>query len=473
MSEKLFGYEIKDLIELIGGDDAADASKALCYLDGKQEEPLKALLSDTNKGRRGWKENGIIPRYRNITSMVVEKSGRLFNKNEPIVSVFLNGQAESDTNLTELLLQELEKTDWMEFFNNEDLTVRLLKTVHVLVQWDPVDKCLVFVLLHRANCYILLDENNKHPTLVIYKTGCSEKLETFRIITNDQYIDVISEKVSPGNHKVYITANNPNPYGIIPIATFNDTKKPRSGIWNTPGMDLVSMNEAYNLALTDSEWTISWCKKPTLFMIDCNLDGSEFDSIEVIEPYMSALPRLGPGTPSNVGGPGKAISLISSGNGNSSIQYLAPQVDIQSLDNVVNKWIESFCYDWSVRLNLASESRATSGFQVIVEELPNKELRQLRSKYFSAGFTRLFSHIKTILNTQKGFAVFPDSAMVEIEFPKLDLPTDDKSTEEVWDARINGNRASIIDYLIEEKDYSKQEAELKYQEILRYNQNLV
>ena len=63
--------------------------------------------------------------------------------------------------------------------------------------------------------------------------------------------------------------------------------------------------------------------------------------------------------------------------------------------------------------------------------------------------------------------------MVEIEFPKLDLPTDDKSTEEVWDARINGNRASIIDYLIEEKDYSKQEAELKYQEILRYNQNLV
>lgn len=468
---EILGYTLQKWVEFLDTEEAECASKCLDYYDGCQEEQMEELLSCPLKGRLNWKERGIIPRWRNITNMVVEKSGKLFKDNPPTIEIYLDKADQPDDQQTTILSDELYKTDWLEFFNNLDSTTRLLKTSIVLVQWDLEDKALAFELLHRGNCALLMDITLKHCVGLIYQISEVGKLETYRIITQDEYIDVMEEEVLGGASKITITNRIPNPYGIIPIAIFHDTRLPRNGIWNHPGMDLISINELYNLHLTDSEYAISWSKLSTLFLIDCDFssEGSNGGMVEA-EIYGSALPRMVQAEPSLVTGPSRAVFLQSNGNGSASIEYKNPVVDIEPLDAVVQNWVEQFSYDWSVRLSVAGQGNATSGFQLVVEELPNRELRQQRAKMFNNGFRRLYQIIIQVLNTHYGYQLLNPLGDTYVEFNEPELPVDDKTNEEMWDLRINGGRASIIDYIMDEYSLTEDEAIIKAQQIKLYNE---
>jgi hypothetical protein len=224
----------------------------------------------------------------------------------------------------------------------------------------------------------------------------------------------------------------------------------------------------YNLHLTDSEQAISWSKFPKLIMIDCDVTGSENETEYVMVPG-EVMPRLVNKSSDVVAGPSKAIALQSNGTGNASIEYKTPEVNIEPLDNVVQNWVLQFSYDWSVRLNVAGEGNARSGFQLIVEELPNRELRQQRAKMMQYSFAKLYDIIRTIVNIQFNRIVLPLETTLFIEFDQPDLPADDKQEEEVWDLRIAGNRATVIDYLMIKQGFTRDEAQTKYEEIKLIN----
>ncbi len=465
--EKILGFKISDWVEMIDTKEAKNANKALKYFDGLQEEEMEKLLSCPYKGRKDWQKRGVIPRWRNLTQMIVEKSGKLFKDQPPSLSVY-NG-TDANELLSEQISEEFDKAGWLEVFNNHDSVVRLLKTGIILTQFDTESQSLVFETLHRGNCALISDTLQKKILGLIYKTSEFGKVETYRIITLDEYIDLI-EVEENGSSRVSIANRIPNPYKIVPITLFHDTRLPRTGNWNVPGMDLVSINELYNLHLTDSEQAISWSKFPKLIMIDCDVSGSENETEYVMVPG-EIMPRLVNKSSEVVAGPSKAIALQSNGTGNASIEYKTPEVNIEPLDNVVQNWINQFSYDWSVRLNVAGQGSANSGFQLIVEELPNTELRQQRAKMMAYGFAKLYDVVRIVLNTQYNRIVFPYDTTLFIEFDNPSLPVDDKQEEEVWDLRIAGNRATVVDYLIIKQGYTKEEAQQKYEEIKSINRS--
>jgi hypothetical protein len=89
-------------------------------------------------------------------------------------------------------------------------------------------------------------------------------------------------------------------------------------------------------------------------------------------------------------GPGSAVVLDSMGVDSPFVRYENPDIDIKPLNEVVDSWIKSFAGDWSVRIEVAGQGRAQSGFQLIVEESDNLDLRKQRQRMFESGFKRLY-----------------------------------------------------------------------------------
>lgn len=461
------GLTAQQWVEMLQTDKAKNAKKALNYLDGQQEAELEKLLSDPNKGRRGWKSRGIIARTRNLTKMIVEKSGQLFKDKAPIFEVYPEGADTYDETDTKVFMDEMYKTEWQEFFINVDQVVRLLKTAIVLMQYNQEDDRIELEVLHRGNCAVMVNPVSRSIDALIYITSESGGIATYRIITNDMFIDLMEQK-SGGKSQIVITDQNPNTYGVVPACVFYDTSVPRSGFWNEASMELVGINELVNLHITDSEYAISWAKLPTLFMIDCEVTGNN-TTMELVQDSNSPLPHQAPTEQVHTGGPSRAIMLASNGQGTPSVQYLSPSINIEPLDKVVDNWIKSYAADWSVRVKAAGEGQATSGFQLVVEELPNLDLRKMRQRMFEAGFKRFYRVFRSVVSVAKGVSLNP-TAELFVQFGEPVLPTDTKVQEEVWSVRINEKRATVIDYLMETKGMTRDEAEEKWAEIKAFDE---
>jgi hypothetical protein len=450
------GMTAKELIDMLDSNEAEFAAKALNYYDGKQEQEVERLLSHPDKGRKEWKRRGYLPRHRNITKMVVDKSALLFKDAPPQLEVRRIGTSEVDTMASERLMDILDGTDWLEVMANLDVVVRLLKTAILLVQMDDTTGKPVFDILHRANANVVINPLTKQIDTLVQRTGCAGGTNYYRVWTADQVIDLVETRTA-----VSIAAQEENTYGAVPAAVFYDTSVPRAGFWAEAPHDLVNVNEMYNLHLTDSEFAISWMKRPSLFT-NCELDGYSDEQIEVVEVHGSALPRAVSRTPSLTAGPDVAVQVGSAGGEAPFIDYKAPQIDIKPMDEVVQGWIKQAAADWSVRVRADGEGTASSGFQVVVEEAPNLELRQQRQRMFEGSFKRLYRTLKAVSPSlaQEGelFAVFA----------KPSLPVDLQAQEDVWSKKISEGRATELDYFMEVQGLTKEEALAKWIEITEF-----
>lgn len=447
---------ISDLIDL---KEAELAAKILDYYDGAQEKHMIRLLNDPNKGRKDWQSRGIIPRTRNITKMVVDKSGLLFNDKAPKLDVYVGESA--DEVQSAKLQAELEKVDWVEFFTNFDSVVRMLKTACVLVQYDEEDGQLVFDILTKQNSAVVLSSNKKIDTL-IYRTSGSDddKVQEFRVFTKLLIQDIAVDE--HGHESILMTM--PNPYGIIPLAVFHDTNTPRVDFWNKTPNDLIQINDMYNLHITDSEYAASWAKLKTLFTNARIVTGNDDAQYEAVSVYGEALPKFVPTAGSVIGGPSRVIQIDTMGVDTPFVEYKGPEVDLEPIDNMVNKWVADFAADWAVNVKDANGGAADSGFKLIVEEMPNLELRKKRARMFEAGFKRLFAVIKKVMNFNiPGY--FDEEAELFAQFSAPSLPVDQMAEEQVWSRRIAEGRASIVDYLMVTKGLTREEAITKMTEI--------
>ena len=452
---------VEKLIKCIGEPDAKFARKAINYYDGKQVPELVKELSNPSSFRKSWQEKGLRPRVRNITKAIVDKSGLLFNGNAPTVEVWVNGTV--DQNATQNLKDLLDSVDWIEYFTNFDNQVRLLKTGLTLVQWDPVSNLPIFDALHRGNAAVVIDPTTKQVKELLVITSDSEEADDFRHFTVDTITDY---EYDTETLELTIKGQFPNPYGIVPVCAFHDTNTPRYGIWNIAPTDLVGMNEMYNLNLTDSEYAASWSKVKTLFT-NAEIGDSSMGTQTWVDPA-TGIPRQVPAPASVVGGPGRVVQMQTAPGESPYVEYKGPDVSLMPIKEMFSQWVKDFAADWSVRLQSSGDASASSGFQLIVEEMPNLELRKQRQKMFSAGFGRLYKVLAFVTSTVPGMNL-PIDGECYVEFSSPSLPIDDKVQEEVWSRRITEGRASRVDYLMEVKGLSKEEAVQKLSEIDAYN----
>lgn len=447
-----------NIAELFENKNAELSEAMLDMYQGKQQEHLEKILSDPNKGRKDWQSRGIIPRHRNIMKMIVDKSGLLFSDKAPELAVYNNkSDSEKDEGQTATLKEMLDEVDWVEFFTNFDSVTRMLKTALVLVQYDAVEQKLVLDILTQHNCYVVV-KGTKIDTL-IYKVGETNEIEEFRVFTQNTIQDI---NVNEETGEETIVQVIPNPFGIIPVTAFHDTNIPMFDFWNVIPTDLLQINDLYNLHLTDSEYAASWSKLKTLFT-NCKIVTAEDMQMESVVPYGSVLPRMAPSQGALIGGPSKVIQIDTMGVDSPFIEYKGPEVNLEPIDLMVNKWVSDYAADWCVNVKMAGSGIADSGFKLIVEEMDNLELRRKRARMFEAGFSRLFQVIKAVVNVYK--PTFSETSVLFAKFAAPNLPFDVKQAEEVWSRKIAEGRASRLDYFIENYGMTKAEAQAKIDEI--------
>lgn len=446
-----------NISDLIDASAAELTDKILDYYDGEQEEQLIKRLNDPNSGRKDWQSKGIIPRTRNIMKMIVDKSGLLFNDKAPSLDVYSNGAV--DELQSARLQAELEKVDWVEFFTNFDSVVRMLKTACVLVQYDSEYGQLTLDILTQQNSAVILTSSKQIGTLVYRTVGDGEdEVQEFRVFTKDLIQDIRVDE--QGNESIIQAV--PNPFGMIPVVAFHDTNTPRCDFWNEIPTDLVQINEMYNLHLTDSEYSASWSTFKTI-VTNAEIAGGSNELVPQ-QVYGQALPRMGPSAPTLTGGPGRIISIDTTGTDNPFFKWDGPEIDLEPIDNMFNKWVADFAADWAVNVKDANGGVADSGFKLMVEEMPNLELRKKRQRMFEAGFKRLFKAIKAVLNTYLP-STFTEDAELFTQFSAPSLPVDQTADEQLWTVRISQGRASRVDYFMEKFGMTREEALAKVAEI--------
>lgn len=453
------GISANDWVKMLKGDQAKSTQRALDYLDGKQLRHVQHVLDDPSKGRKHWKKKGIIPRYRNITDMVVNRSAMLFKDALPVFSVY-NGTSDTvNDRETKALAEEMWKVEFAEFLGNLDKVTRLVKTAVVLVQYDYEEQHLTFDILTRANCAVVVSPGKQEIQGLVYVVSSNTEMPVYRVMTKELIIDLVDI-----NNNITVVDTATNPYGIVPACPFYDTSLPRSGFWIETDFDLVEINEAYNLALTDSEYSVSWQKIQTLFT-NMRISSDRSQSVQTqMNPSLA-----GDTTPTAiVGGPGSVVEMDSQGVDGPFIEYKGPSTDLTALNDVVDGWVKSIAYDWAVRVKTEGAGSASSGFQLIVEEMDNLELRKQRQRMFENGFKRLFRNIKSIYSfVQPG--MFSADSQLQVKFSAPFLPVDVMQEENVWSTRIAENRATEIDYFMAVNGMTKEEAELKFIEIATFN----
>lgn len=448
----------EEWVEMLDTDEAAMATKALRYLDGYQIREVERVLDNVNRGRKDWQKRGIIPRYRNITKMVVEKSGLLFTHHAPKFEVFNSDGTTLNAQATDELYTLFAKTEWEETFINLDHVVRLLKTAFILTQYDPENRELTFDILHRGNTALVTD--GKRIEGFITCVGHKR----WRIFTQKRILD-LADTEREGLHVYNEVINH---YGCIPLTVFYDTHTPRHGLWFDGGQDLIGINEMYNLHLTDSEFAMKWQKYGTV-VTNCRLqNGTQEVDLVNGDNGIAMRPSV-----AQVSGPDQVIMLdTANGSVTPYFEYKTTDIDITPLETTMNQWIREFAADWSVNIKVAGQGSAQSGFQLVVEEMDNLELRKQRQKMFTAGFKRMF-HTVSKLSNEIGIASFAEGQELFVQFTQPVLPVNKKEEEELWSIRISSGRATVVDYFMETQGLSKDEAINKVAEIRELSQPIV
>jgi hypothetical protein len=452
------GLSAQQWVEMLNSNKAVKAQKAINYFDDNQEREMESLLDNQSRGRAGWRAEGMFVRTRNITKMIVEKSGRLFKDAPPTLELRIANK--EDDKLNELLQAELDKTEWQEDFSNLDQIVRLMKTGILLVQWNTYSNRLEFEVLARHNTEVQIDPVTKQIEGLIYRTVLNDEFARYRLITLDTIYDLHVEGAS---NQPRIISQEDNPWGIVPAVQWYDTAKPRSGFWQDGGYDLIGMNEMFNLYLTDVEFCMSWMLKPTMIS-NIPLEGARPGVVSQASFGNLSGNRAGSYSmdPAITGGPGRFVYLDSNGVNSPFVKYEAPVVQLQVIDQLMTGLITAAAQDWSVHLESTSTavrtSQATSGFALIVKEMDNKELRKQRQNMFREGFKRFYRVLATVANTAYGRDVFPEDAELFVEFTDPKLPVEAKEEMDLWLEKITAGLATPLDFYMETDGLTRAEA---------------
>ena len=464
---------------------AAAANKLVDFFEGKQLNYVtKALNGDNGAGygfRWKWAKRGFVPRMRNITKPIVEKSaGNLFVK--PPKLTILPATSPTATPVIDARLNELLTiADFSDFGQQLNYLSRLLRSVVVLQEkvigetTETVDgiyrftptngDLLVLNILHRGNSVVRMNATRTKITELAYLVeGCPSEDEWEYRYLNGEVDEIVKVKGDKEIKRVPSFMDDEgvgigNIDGIVPAVMHYDTSKPRTGEWNWIPEDLPSFQELVNTHLVDLEFALAKQKGQTLFT------DAEFRSGDdgAVEPLTRAGTRENaqqmpinrkPTEGAVASGIGAVVQLKANKDATKApyVEFKGPDVDLAGQDAVVRQLSIDLASDWSVNLKVGGSGSASSGFQLIVEELDNLALREQRTVSFQATLRKMYAQLQLL---------YPELMRGEliVEFQGAHLPVNQKENIEVWQAKFAAGVASPIDYLMAEESLSRDEAE--------------
>lgn len=449
---------VKMMIDSMDCEQSRFASKALDFYDGKQLNHMINQLNDQKAGRKSWQERGMVAMFRNLTASIIDKSSMLFNKGRPQMLVEdMSGTELEDA--TYALNSHFDMAQFDEFLNNFDAVVRLLKTAIVLVQYDNEYGCFVFDTLHRGNCSVTTYGPKRRIANICYIVEKMEKGILYRTIDSE----VVQDWYVEGD-RCDLVNEEENIFGIVPAAVFHDTKVPRDGFWNYIPQDLVDFNVQYNLYLTDIIHAASYANRKTLYT-NVNFEGTGDESQYNQEVYGEVLPRQQSSVGGILYGPDRIIQVDSMGVENPIIDFKGPDIKLEEIRNMFQHMVKDVASDWSVRIKVDGEGSANSGFQVVVEEMDNLELREKRQKNMEGGLARVYGLMVDMINIAEAREVIPADSMPHVEFNAPSLPYEKEKLDQMWINRIDNGLASRIDYIQDKYNLDREAAEAMLKQI--------
>lgn len=477
-------------------DDALECNKLWDYYNNDQHEYIKAMLDGSFKGgygkRRDWANRGMIPRTRNVTKSIVDKSAQVFNQPPTLETYSFQKKVIDNPTLDSILTN----SDWLSFWQSVSAMTRLLKSVVVystkyiplgsvtenqIYKFNPFNgEALHQIVTHHGNSEVIMDPTNRFIIEYAYITDLdAEYMEPEDDEGRDkpkQYVVVTPNEIETWvyrNEKNILVDVQPNPEGFVTAFFVHDTNKPLAGYdaWNQPGRDLGDLNEMVNLHITDNEFAIAWQKQKTLFtngnIVDVDnpapmvpaampghtAPGAFYDNIQNFQNNGSA----------SVGGLGAIVQITADDNSRDPmIKYDGPTSDLLALNETMHAMMEDVANDWDVNMRIEGKGAANSGFQLIVEEMDGLALRTKQIHFYQASFRIMYEIL------QRMYPELPRGTLL-INFAPPSLPVNEKEREDGWVSKIAGGRASIVDYLMEQNNLTQEEAIEKATEIKTFN----
>lgn len=464
--------------------DAYRARKLLDQYDGNQTKWVEARLNGAIRGGWGyrykWLERGFEPHCRNIVKPIVEKSSNLF-QNPAKYEILPSYDAKATPVVDAKLHQILSAGDWHEFAQQLDRITRLLRSTCVYQtkvvpdgtmteggiyrfnedrgdQWVPM-------LLHVGNSVVKMNLARTKITELAYLTsgtpgdfnGWSYMYVSSDVI-EERLVEHNKESVIPGTRRI-------NPDGLVTASMFYDTDKPRAPhVWAKVPEDIGSFQDMFNTHLTDLAFALATQKGQTLIITNAKIQSTEEPSYSISGIEST---QVKPTEEATIGGIGSVMALTSPPNATQAptADFKGPSVDLKSHYDVMAGLVEDIAFDWSVRLKMSGQGSASSGFQLVVEEMDNLELRQTRAKSFQGAMRRFYDIMS---------AMYPEltDGMLQVVFAPPSLPVNNQEELNLWTQKIEKNLASVVDYFMAVDNLSQEEAIAKALEVKEMNQIL-
>jgi hypothetical protein len=336
---------------------------------------------------------------------------------------------------------------------------------------------LLLSLLTRANCAIKMDITGTIINELAFLTSdvTNGNDFTYRSITPD----TIQDYIVKDDVETQDGPSKPNPDGFITANFVYDVRKPRRGGWANIPEDIISLQEMINLALTDTEFAVAHQKQKTLFT-NARVEGSTGKgqnqtllgiphAEEGFTPAGTSYPQnMVNTTNSNMGGLGKVVT-VSTGDPQITpfVKFDGPTSDLDKLNAVMQGLMTAVAADWSVTLRTegTGQGRANSGFQIIVEEMDNLQLRDQRAISVGAGMRRFYDICQRLYPTLT-------EGMLRVKFAPPSLPVNTVEQENLWSDKIAAGRASVLDYMRSVEGLDDEAAWEKILEIQQVNAKL-
>ncbi len=460
------------------GPEAVKAQRLIDYYEDNQEVYVTALL---NAKRKKWKERGYNVQSRNIIKSIVDKSGLLFNK-PPALKILPPGQQKGtvDNNFVRIM----DGADWVEFFQNVDVFTRLLKTTIVLQQkYIPEERttiggsykfdaqagdALMLSLLNRSNCVVKTDILGRITELAYLTLPWSNSQPWSYCYINK---DVVEDYAVEGEEETLIDSN-PNPEGRVTANPFYDVKVPRNrkDFWINVPEDIASFQDNVNLFQCDMQFAMAHAMQKTLFH-DTPIVPQTDSSISIPIAPLGQVPAAETWeeitiTEGNVGGLGETV-LMDKGDPNNPAPwaaFLGPDTDLHQLNQTMAAQIQDIAADWCVTVKSQDSAKANSGYQVVVEEMDNLQLREQRAQSMQSGFRKFYDITQSM---------YPEllEGMLQVEFAAPSLPVNPLEQAQVRTFNFALNLQTPVDVWMEE-GMSEEDAKAKLAEVLAINKQI-
>jgi hypothetical protein len=214
-----------------------------------------------------------------------------------------------------------------------------------------------------------------------------------------------------------------NLYGVLPFLPIFDYPPPSSSFWLAGGDDLISLQEACNLKLTDLLYLLS----TQSFGVGYIKGGQGGGSLKVDPGALVELPE------------------------NGEIGFANQQARIEEVVGAIDKLIKWGCVSHGLSAaSMSTDPQEASGLSKIVDTRELAEMRAEDVALWRSYEKRLFQLIRLVWNAHNPTKKLSESATLKVDFCDPKPETDPKSQAEAWEKLLGFGVISPVDIAMQQ-----------------------